>query len=40
MSSKSPLKDYSRLLGYERTVKKEDGLARMRIYETSEQIIE
>lgn len=37
MASKSPIKDYSRLLGVDRTVKKEENLYRMH---TSERIYE
>lgn len=40
MSSKSPIKDYSRLIGYERTAKKEEGGARLRAFDSSEQIVE
>jgi len=40
MTSKSPIKDYSRLLGYDRTVKKEENISRLRVFETSEAIAE
>jgi len=40
MSSKSPLKDYSRLLGVERTVKKDEGAYRIRAFDSSERIAE
>ena len=42
MTTKSPLKDYSRLLGQERTVKKEENFAPKRLYkfDTSDQILE
>ena len=40
MTSKSPIKDYSRLLGYDRTVKKEENVSRLRVFETSEAISE
>lgn len=40
MSSKSPIKDYSRLLGVERTVKKEENAYRLRTFDTSERITE
>lgn len=39
MSSKSPIKDFSRLIGYERTVRKEEN-ARLRVFDTSDQIVE
>lgn len=38
MSSKSPIKDYSRLLGVERTVKKEENFSRLYQFDTSERI--
>ena len=38
MTSKSPIKDYSRLLGVDRTVKKEENLSRLRLFDTSERI--
>ena len=40
--SKSPLKDYSRLLGQSRTAKKEEIYAPYRLYklDTSEQIVD
>lgn len=42
MTTKSPLKDYSRLLGQERTVKKEENFAPKRLYkfDTSDQILD
>lgn len=38
MSSKSPIKDYSRLLGVERTTKKEENFSRIRQYEFVDRI--
>lgn len=38
MSSKSPLKDYSRLLGADRTAKKEENSYRLRMYDTADRI--
>lgn len=38
MSSKSPIKDYSRLLGVERTTKKEENFSRIRQYEFADRI--
>ena len=42
MTTKSPHKDYSRLLGQERTAKKEENFAPKRLYqfETSDQILD
>lgn len=38
MTSKSPIKDYSRLLGVERTTKKEENFSRLRQYEFADRI--
>jgi hypothetical protein len=35
MTSKSPIKDYSRLLGADRTAKKEENLSRLRFFDTA-----
>ncbi len=38
MTSKSPIKDYSRLLGADRTAKKEENLSRLRFFDTAERV--
>lgn len=38
MTSKSPIKDYSRLLGVDRTVKKEENVSRLRLFDSSDRI--
>lgn len=40
MTSKSPIKDYSRLLGAERTVKKEENFSRLRQFEFADRLVD